>query len=169
MAPIRRSLALVTLFGMLLGLGGCITDQLMPSSASASGAAQATVTISRSDDLTYRAAAASIEVNGKPMATLAAGRTYTGQLPAGPAVIKVSAWTAPISIGSHRLPSGSASYRFNVEAGKTYSFTISPRSTPATQEAGRDTAHDNASDATGSIGGATTEGSGGPFQIAVVP
>jgi len=166
MALICRSLALIMLLGMSLGLSGCITDQLMPSSASASSA-QATVTISRSDDMTFRAAAASVELNGKPIATLAAGRSYTAQLPAGSAVIKVSAWTAPISIGSHRLPSGSTSYRFNVEAGKTYSFTISPRTTPATQEASADIAHDSVSDATGSTGAATTEGSGGPFQIAV--
>jgi hypothetical protein len=167
MVPISRSLVIVMLVGMLPGLGGCITDQLMPSSAAASGAAQATVTISRSDDLAFRAAAASVELNGKSLTTLAAGRTYTGQLPAGQAVIKVSAWTAPISIGSHRLPSGSTSYRFNVEAGKTYSFTISPRTTPATQEASADTAHDSVSDATGSTSAAVTEGSGGPFQISV--
>ena len=170
MAPVSRLLAIIMLLSILPGLGGCITDQLMmPSSAAASGSAQATITISRSDDLSFRAAAASVEVNGKALTTLAAGRTYTGQLPAGPAVIKVSAWTAPISIGSHRLPSGSTSYRFNVEAGKTYSFTISPRSTPATtQEANVGTAHDSAIDVTGSIGEPITEGSGGPFQIAVM-
>jgi len=169
MVPISRSLVIVMLVGMLPGLGGCITDQLlMPSASAASGAAQATVTISRSDDFTYRAAAASIELNGKPLANLAAGRSYTGQLPAGPAVIKISAWSAPISIGSHRLPSGSTSYRFNAEAGKTYNFTISPRSTPVTpQETDGGTAHDSAIDVTGSIGEPITEGSGGPFQIAV--
>ena len=37
-------------------------------------------------------------------------------------------------MASHRLPSGSTSYRFNVESGKSYSFVISPRSEPAAKD-----------------------------------
>jgi hypothetical protein len=84
------------------------------------------------------------------------GRTYTGSLGPGPAVLKVSAWTPSLGMASHRLPAGSTSYRLNVEAGKSYSFVISPRAEPVPQ------------DATGSTGstGETTEGGGGPFLIA---
>ena len=152
MALIYRSILLL----MLLACGGCMTDQLGPPTVAATPG-QPSITVSRSDDFSYRAAAASVEINGKQVATLAAGRSYNGTLPPGPAVLKVSAWTAPISVGSHRLPSGSTSYRFNVESGKSYSFVISPRSEPA--------ANDIAHDAAGGAGEAT-EGGGGAFQIA---
>jgi hypothetical protein len=151
MGLIGRSIALV----MLLALGGCITDQLTPST-SAGAQGQATISISRSDDLTYGPAVASVELNGKQIATLAMGRTYTDSLSPGPAVLKVSAWTPSLGFANHRLPAGSTSYRFNVEAGKSYSFVISPRAEPVAQNA------------TGSVGGTgeTTEGGGGPFLIA---
>ena len=109
MALIYRS----ALMFMLLACGGCVTDQLGASSDATPG--QPSITISRSDDLTYRAAAASVEINGKSVATLAAGRTYTGTVPPGPAVLKVSAWSAPLGLATHRLPAGSTSYRFTVE------------------------------------------------------
>ncbi len=143
---------------MLLGCSGCITDQFDAPTAATSG--QSAITISRSDDLTYRAAAASVEINGKSVATLAAGRTYTGTVPPGPAVLKVSAWSAPIGLASHRLPSGSTSYRFTVESGKSYSFVISPRGEPAAI----DLAHDGTSAGGGSA--EAVEGGGGAFQIA---
>ena len=140
---------------MLLACGGCMTDQLGPPSAAATPG-QPSITITRSDDFGYRAAAASVEINGEEVAMLAAGRSYNGTLPPGPAVLKVSAWTAPIGMGTNRLPSGSTSYRFNVESGKSYSFVISPRSEPAAN----DIAHDAAA-------GEATEGGGGAFQIAM--
>lgn len=152
MALVSRSILLLT----LLACGGCMTDQLGPPGVAATPG-QTSITVSRSDDVTFRAAAASVEINGKQVATLAAGRSYNGTLPPGPAVLKVSAWTAPISVGSHRLPSGNSSYRFNVESGKSYSFVISPRSEPVAS----DTAHDAAD-----VPGAATEGGGGAFQIA---
>lgn len=142
---------------MLLACGGCITDQLGPPTA-ASTPGQTSITVARSDDVGYRAAAANVEINGKQVTTLAAGRSYTGTLPLGSVVLKVSAWTAPISVGSHRLPSGSTSYRFSVETGKSYSFVITPRDEPAANNV----AHDVADSA-----GEATEGGGGPFQIAM--
>ncbi len=144
------------LLSMLLACGGCVTDQFGASSDAAPG--QPSITISRSDDLTYRAAAASVEINGKSVATLAAGRTYTGTVPPGPAVLKVSAWSAPLGLATHRLPAGSTSYRFTVESGKSYSFVISPRGEPAAS----DTAHNGG----GSSSGEAVEGTGGAFQIA---
>ena len=141
---------------MLLACGGCVTDQLGASSDATPG--QPSITISRSDDLTYRAAAASVEIDGKLVATLAAGRTYTETVPPGPAVLKVSAWSAPLGLATHRLPAGSTSYRFTVESGKSYSFVISPRGEPAVS----DTAHNGG----GSSSGEAVEGTGGAFQIA---
>ncbi len=144
---------LISLF-MLLACGGCITDQLgLPSAAATPG--QPSITITRSDDFGYRAAAASVEINGEEVAMLAAGRSYNGTLTPGRAVLKVSAWTAPLGMGTNRLPSGSTSYRFNVQSGKSYSFVISPRSAPESS----DVAHEGAGEA--------TEGGGGAFQIAL--
>jgi hypothetical protein len=152
MTHIHRLILLST----LLACGGCVTDDIGPPTI-ASTPGQTSITITRSDDVNYRSAAANVEINGKQVTTLAAGRSYTGALPAGSVVLKVSAWTAPISVGSHRLPSGSSSYRFSVESGKSYSFIISPRSEPAPN----DVAHDTASS------GEATEGGGGAFQIAM--
>jgi len=151
MALIDRSVLLL----MLLACSGCVTDQFGASTAATPG--QPAITITRSDDFTYRAAAASVEINGKPAAMLSAGRSYTGTLPPGPAVLKVSAWTAPIGVASHRLPSGSTSYRFNVESGKSYSFVISPRGEPA--------AIDITHDGGGGSSNEAVEGGGGAFQI----
>ncbi|MGO9702125.1 MAG: hypothetical protein ACLPX7_23010 [Xanthobacteraceae bacterium] len=154
MALIDRSVLLL----MLLACSGCVTDQFGASTAATPG--QPAITITRSDDFTYRAAAASVEINGKPVATLSAGRTYTGTVPPGPAVLKVSAWSAPIGLANHRLPSGSTSYRFTVESGKSYSFVISPRGEPAAI----DITHDGSS--SNSSSGEAVEGTGGAFQIA---
>jgi hypothetical protein len=156
MAFIHRSVLLL----MLLGCSGCITDQSSAPTAATPG--QPAITITRSDDLTYRAAAASVEINGKSVATLAAGRSYTGTLPPGPAVLKVSAWSAPIGLANHRLPSGSTSYRFTVESGKSYSFVISPRGEPAAS----DITHDGSGSSSSSSSGEAVEGTGGAFQIA---
>lgn len=152
MVLVYRSALLFT----LLASSGCVTDQFGASNGATPG--QPSISVTRSDDFTYRAAAASVEINGKSVATLAAGRSYTGTLPPGPAVLKVSAWSAPIGLASHRLPSGSTSYRFTVESGKSYSFVISPR--------GESAAVDITHDAAGSGSGEAVEDSGGAFQIA---
>jgi hypothetical protein len=152
MHPIGRPIVLL----MLLACAGCVSDQ-SPAPGVAAGPGQATVTITRSsDDLTFMSAAANVELNGKPIAMLALGRSYTGSLPPGPAVLKVSAWSAPLGMANHRLPSGSTSYRFTVEPGKSYSFIVSPRGEVAAHDA-----HDAAA-----ASGEATEGGGGPFQIA---
>ena len=120
MALIYRSALLL----ILLACGGCVTDQFGASNAAAPG--QPSITISRSDDFTYRAAAASVEINGKPVATLAAGRIYTGTCPLDPPCLKSlpgrrrSAWRA---IACHPAAPATAS----TSSGKSYSFVISPR------------------------------------------
>ena len=149
MVLLSRLILLLT----LLACGGCVTDQFGPPNAAAT-TGQPSITITRSDDFGYRAAAASVEINGNEVAMLAAGRSYSGTVPPGHAVLKVSAWTASTSMGTNRLPSGSTSYRFNVQSGKSYSFVISPRSAPAAN----DVAHEGAGEA--------TEDGGGAFQIA---
>jgi hypothetical protein len=115
---------------VLLACGGCITDQ----SASSSGP-QATITISRPGGGEYTATVASVELNGSHIVNLTHGRSYTGPVSPGPAVLKVSAWSAspetpwlaPFAATRNQASAGSASYRFNVEPGKSYSFVISPR------------------------------------------
>ena len=123
-------------------LVGCVTDGATPS-AHAIAPGQATISITRSNDLLYVAAPASVELNGAKVASLGRGETYSGGVGPGPAVITVSTWSTP----------GSTSYRFNVEPGKTYRFTVSPR---------------GANFAAGMVGGlvgAAIEG-GGAFQVA---
>jgi hypothetical protein len=149
MAHFFRAVVLVA----LLACGGCVTD-LWGSPPPAATAGQATITITRSaDDLSYMAAAATVELNGKEVAMLAMGRTYADTLSPGPAVIKVSAWSDPSGMASRRLPQGSTSYRFNVEAGKSYSFVVSPRTASATHN-------------TSTVTDESIEGAGGPFKIA---
>jgi hypothetical protein len=158
MTPILRFSALL----LLLACGGCVTDEFMPVSFGgmsvhpnneAAQSEQGKISIVRSsDDVSYMSAAASVEINGKEVATLAHGRSYAGHLPPGPATIKVSAWDGIPGMAS-RLPSGSTTYKFNVEAGKSYSFIISPR---------REEMPHDVLDGTK----VATEGRGGPFQIA---
>jgi len=153
MALIARSILLV----LLLCCSGCITDQFA-ASPSTTTQGEGTLTISRSDDLTYGSAAASVELNGKQIATLAMGRTFTGSVPAGAAVLKVSAWTVTLGIAAHRLPQGSTTYRFNIEAGKSYSFVVSPRvEQPPTAEA----------PSKNNVNAEAADGGGGAFVIAV--
>jgi len=86
---------------------------------------------------------ASVELNGIRIASLGRGETYTSGAAPGPAVLTVSTWSSP----------GASSYRFTIEPGKTYRFTVSPRG--ANMAAGM---------AAGLIGQAL-EG-GGAFEIA---
>jgi hypothetical protein len=141
---IRRSIVPL----MMLACGGCVTDQ-SPSST-ASTASQARITISRSNDVAAFAPAANVDLNGSHVATLAQGRSYSSQLPPGPAVLSVSAWSTTIGGLGNRVPKGSATLHFEAEAGKSYSFIISPRGESVA------VAGSNASE-------------GGPFQIAAAP
>jgi hypothetical protein len=126
-------------------LAGCMTDQPMPS-VKPIAAGQASITITRTSDTLYFAAPATVELNGTKIASLGVGEAYTGGVGRGPAVLTVSAWSAP----------GSSSYRFAVEPGKSYRFTVSPRTEPML--AGM----------VGGLIGQAIEG-GGPFQVAPSP
>jgi len=125
----------------LVVLAGCVTDGTTPSTR-AIAPGQATISISRSDELLYFAAPVSVELNGAKIASIGKGESYTGGVAPGPAVISVSAWASP----------GTTSYRFTAEPGKTYRFTVSPRG--ANFAAGM----------AGGLLGQAIEG-GGPFQI----
>lgn len=86
--------------------------------SSANAAGRTTLSITRSTDLLYVAASASVEVNGKKVASLGRGESYTGDLGPGPTVVRVSAWSSP----------GASTYSFKAVPGKTYRLTVSPRS-----------------------------------------
>jgi len=99
----------------------------------------------------YLAAAASVDVNGERVANLGRGQSYTGAVVSGPAIVTVSAWSAP----------GQSSYRFTVEPGKSYRLLVTPRGEPlAAGVAGAAVA--------GPFAGLATEAAegGGPFQVA---
>lgn len=78
---------------------------------------QATISITRSSDLLYVAAPASVELNGTKVASLGRAETYTGRIAPGPVVVTVSTWSSP----------GASIHRFTAKPGKTYRFTVSPR------------------------------------------
>ncbi len=60
---------------------------------------------------------ADIEANGRKFASLARDATFRGGVPPGPVTVTVTCWCGP----------GRYSIRFNAEAGKHYTFEVSPR------------------------------------------
>ena len=97
-------------------LAGCVTDGAAPL-ATPVAPGQASITITRSSDLLFVAAPAYVELNGSRIASLGRGETYSGGVPPGSATLTVSTWSTP----------GATSYQFNIEPGKSYRFTVSPR------------------------------------------
>jgi hypothetical protein len=134
-----RSVGLI----LALALAGCQTvADAGPPATPAPG--QASLTIARSSNPLYLAAAASVDVNGVNFASLPVGGSHTGAIAPGPTVITASAWSAP----------GRYSIRFNAEPGKSYRVVVTPRGAPML--AGM----------AGGIVGQVVEG-GGPFQVAL--
>jgi hypothetical protein len=134
-----RFLALIS----VLVLTGCQTtaDSATPIGA-APAAGMAAITITRSNDLMYVGAPASISVNGEKVADLGVGQSYSGSVRPGSVIVSASAWSAP----------GQSSTRFQAEAGKTYRLQVMPRAVHTT------------SGAIGGLAGQAVEG-GGPFQV----
>ena len=102
-------------------LTGCVTDQATPV-ASATAAApvprgQAGITITRSNEIYGLLVPADIEANGAKIASLDKGATFSGSVPAGPVTLIVSCAT---DFGHYKL-------HFNAQAGKRYTFEVSPR------------------------------------------
>jgi len=75
------------------------------------------LTISRSSDLMYVGAPASIDVNGTRVADLGVGQSQAVPIKPGPVVVMASAWSA----------AGNSTYRFNAESGKSYRVVVTPR------------------------------------------
>lgn len=90
----------------------------------------------------YAGAPASVDLNGSRVASLGVGQSYTGPVQPGMVVLTVSAWSAP----------GQSTFRFNVEAGKSYRLIISPRG------------QGMLAGMVGGVVGQAAEG-GGPFQV----
>jgi len=107
----------------LVLLAGCASGGTTPSGSAnaavmhATAPGQATISITRSDELMYLAAPATVELNGAKIASIGRGESYTGGVAPGPAVLSVSAWSSP----------GASNQRFTAVPGKTYRFVISPR------------------------------------------
>jgi hypothetical protein len=136
-----RAMGIISALALVL-LTGCVTDQPSPH-AFAPTPGQASITITRSNDFMSMGLSAAVELNGAKIASLGAGESYSGPVPAGSAVLTVSNWSAP----------GASSARFNAQPGKAYRFTITPRGAAV------------AAGLAGGIVGMAIEG-GGPFQIA---
>jgi hypothetical protein len=84
--------------------------------AYAAPAGRTAVSITRSNDMLYFGSSASVEINGRKVASLGRGETYTGDIAPGPTVVNVSSWSSP----------GVSSYSFNAQWGKSYSLTVKP-------------------------------------------
>jgi hypothetical protein len=77
----------------------------------------ATMTIVRSQDELYHALRAVIDLNGKHVATLAPGQTYSQSLPIGPTVLIVS--SPPLR--------GKSTLHFSATSGSLFQFLVTPR------------------------------------------
>jgi hypothetical protein len=106
-----------TLLVISTALAGCVTDQSSPVASAAVPRSQAAITITRSGGYYASAVDADIEANGRKFASLAKDATFTGGVPPGPVTLTVSCWCGP----------GRYSIRFNAQAGKHYTFEVSPR------------------------------------------
>jgi hypothetical protein len=122
-------------------LAGCVTGGALQSSRP-TAPGEATLSITRSDDLMYSGAPVTVELNGAKIASIGRGETYTGGIAPGPAVVSVSAWSSP----------GASHQRFTAVPGKTYRFMVTPRGENFTASL------------VGGVVGAAVEG-GGAFDI----
>jgi hypothetical protein len=77
----------------------------------------ATITIVRSQEELYHAVRVVIDLNGRQVATLAAGQTFSQSVPIGPTVLTVSAPPLP----------GSSMLRFNADPGSLFQLLVTPR------------------------------------------
>ena len=89
-----------------------------PTGKHAAPAGDTTISITRSGDMLYVVKSAAVEVNGQKVASLDRGETYTAIVAPGSIELRVSNWSSP----------GASSYSFIALPGKTYRFTVSPRS-----------------------------------------
>jgi len=80
-------------------------------------AATATLTVTRSNALFSLLAPVTIDLDGSKIANLGIGESYTVTIPSGAMVLGASVWSSP----------GRYSVKFTAEAGKHYSFLVSPR------------------------------------------
>ncbi len=78
----------------------------------------ARVVVERDSSLLFLAAGATVDVNGRRIATLGRGGSATTDIPAGHVNVKVKANSAP----------GQFVVGFDAVAGKTYRFVVSPKS-----------------------------------------
>jgi hypothetical protein len=124
-----------------LALAGCQTAAA-PTESVKPTAGTAALTITRSTDILYVGAPASVTVNGESVANLSVGETYSGALRPGTVTIAVSAWSAP----------GEFKMKFRADPGKSYRLHISPRG------------ESYAASVVGGLPGMAIEG-GGPFKI----
>jgi hypothetical protein len=114
----------VALWALALGLALCFSMHTAIAGSIAATATRpmpalpaATITIVRSQDELYHAIRAVIDLNGRQVATLAPGQTFSQPVPIGPIVITVSAPSLP----------GRSTLRLNADPGSLFQFLITPR------------------------------------------
>jgi hypothetical protein len=129
-----------------LGLAACAAGAVGPAANEPVPAGMAQIVVTRSSDLLYLGAPATVEVNGERFADLAVAETRSVAVRPGSALVTVSAWSAP----------GRYTLRFNAEADRRYRLHVTPRSEQMA-----------AGMAAGFVGQAI-EG-GGPFRVAAEP
>jgi len=106
---------------LLLTATACATGDPVATAALASKPippGNARVSITRQSTILYAAAPATITLNGNKVADIGPGGSALVDVPAGPNVLAVSAWSYP----------GQFSVKLNAVAGQKYALEVAPRS-----------------------------------------
>ena len=115
---------LIAAFGVAI-FSGCATSSTAGSSSTASTSTTASADSGRL--VIYRVAnlgnlaILDVTIDGKKVAAITRGQTYTGALSAGPHVISVA-------LGASNTNAASAEKRITVKKGQTYAFTVTYKS-----------------------------------------
>ncbi len=106
---------------LLLVVPGCASNSAVDTAALAQTpipAGKARVAITRTSDVLYAAAPATITLNGQNVASISTGGTAVVDVPPGNAILAASAWSYP---GEYKVT-------LNAVAGQHYAVVVSPRS-----------------------------------------
>ena len=120
-ASLRSGTWAIAAAALLLTVHGCASNNAIDTAALAQTpipAGKARVTITRTSDMLYAAAPATITLNGQTVASISTGGTAIVDVPQGNAVLAASAWSYP---GEYKVT-------LNAVAGQNYALEVAPRS-----------------------------------------
>ena len=118
---LRSGTCAIAATALLIGMPGCASTSPAETAALAQTpipTGKARVPITRTSDVLYAAAPATITLNGQTVASIATGGTAIVDVPPGNAVLAASAWSYP---GEYKVT-------LNAVAGQNYALVVAPRS-----------------------------------------